>query len=424
MRYLALLLTLSLTLACTVAAVPVESYTNPAQQVTVTPGAIVAPTQGAMTADDAPPTTEPTATPAPAATAEPEPEAAAANPAYIGPDSYPPNVNPLTGLPVADPAVLERRPMVAKISNAPALVRPQAGVGQADLVFEHYAEGGLTRFSAVFYGTTPQRVGSVRSARLIDYELSAMYQAILAFSGGSTGVEEYIFGAEAIGITEGRLAQGKQPRPPSDFAERAYKGVSYGPPYYFRDETIPVPHNLFVNPQALWQLASADGVNPPVDLRGMAFDDAPPPNETGPANALDVRYRATRAQWTYDPAQGVYLRSSDGQPHFDATTNQQVSAANVVVVYANHYFTDIVESEWQGSRSYSIEIEIWFEGDAVLVRDGRRYDVRWQRPARGELIYLETADGDPVPFKPGQTWFQLVRLPEQMEPASEWVRTE
>lgn len=406
-----------LTLACTVATVPIPVN----QPVTATPGAIVMPATDAPSAV-APPTQTPlpTATPTAAPTTTNETEETT----YIGPESYPENVNPLTGSPVADPAVLERRPIVAKISNAPPLVRPQAGVGQADLVFEHYAEGGLTRLSAVYYDGAPERVGSVRSARLIDYELSAMYQAILAFSGGSTGVEEYIYGAEALGITEARLAQGREPRPPSDFAERAYKGVSYGPPYYFRDESIPVPHNLFVNPQALWNLATADGVNTPVELNGMAFDEAPPPNETGPATLLDVRYRATRAQWTYDPAAGVYLRTSDGQPHFDASTNQRVSAENVVVVYANHYFTNIVESEWQGSKSYSIEIQVWFEGDAVLVRDGRRYDVRWKRPARGELIYLETADGAPVPFKPGQTWFQLVRLPEQMEADSEWVRTE
>ena len=69
------------------------------------------------------------------------------NPAAIGPDHFAAGINPLTGQPVADPASLNRRPLLVKISNAPPLVRPQAGIGAADLVFEHYAEGGLTRFS-------------------------------------------------------------------------------------------------------------------------------------------------------------------------------------------------------------------------------------------------------------------------------------
>src|SRR5262245_55147431 len=77
------------------------------------------------------------------------PSAKVENPDAIGPDSFPLGIDPLTGQVVADPATLNRRPMVVKISNAPPLVRPQAGIGEADLVFEHYAEGGLTRFSAI-----------------------------------------------------------------------------------------------------------------------------------------------------------------------------------------------------------------------------------------------------------------------------------
>ncbi len=382
-------------------------------QLTSTPGAIVAP-EDAVTDE---PTQQPTAAPPPTATPEQQSD-------LVGPGTYPEGVNPLTGLMMDDPTVLNRLPIIAKMSNAPAIVRPQSGVGEADLVFEHYAEGGLTRFTGVFYSRLPERVGSVRSARLIDYELAPMYQAILAFSGGSTGVEERIYGTEAVGIVEARQAEGKPILPPSDFAARAYKGVVYGPPYYYRDETIPVPHNLFVNLRALSDLATNDGINNTPQLSGMAFLQEPPGGEAGPANLLDVRYRATRAQWTYNPERGVYLRMSDGQPHFDANIDEQVNAENIVVIYADHYFTDIVESEWQGSRSYSIEIKVWFEGDALLIRDGRYYEARWVRPTRESLISLQTPDGDPLPLKPGQTWFQLVRLPEQMEPESEWVRVE
>ncbi|MFN8376042.1 MAG: DUF3048 domain-containing protein [Anaerolineae bacterium] len=133
------------------------------------------------------------------------------------PSPIPGSINPLTGLAVADTSVLARRPVVVKISNAPAIVRPQAGISAADIVYEHYVEGGLTRFSAVFYSQAPQRVGSIRSARLIDAnQLVPMYHALLAFSGASTGVEQIIYG--------------------SDYAQRTYKGVLYGAPYYWRDE--------------------------------------------------------------------------------------------------------------------------------------------------------------------------------------------
>jgi hypothetical protein len=361
-------------------------------------------------------------------------------PGAIGPDDFPANVNPLTGQMVADPAVLERRPLVVKISNAPPLVRPQSGIGAADLVFEHYAEGGLTRFSAVFYSQAPTRVGSIRSARLIDYELVPMYQGLLAFSGASLGVEKRIYGSEAVKQTlcgaKTDPAEKQQCEveadaiappgliPPSEFADRALKGVLYGAPYYWRDESIPVPHNMFTNTAALWELAAQNGFGQRPNLTGMTFHPDPAVDETalvGPGTTLDVRYRATQVQWTYDAAIGRYRRFADGAVHADANTGEQITADNVVVLYTGHYLTDIIESVWQDSVSYSIQNTVWPEGDAILLRDGQRYDGRWIRAVREDLISLETVDGEPLYLKPGNTWFQLVPLPEQMDSTVEWV---
>jgi hypothetical protein len=319
----------------------------------------------------------------------------------LGPVDFPLNVNPLTGLEVADPNILNRRPIVTKISNAPPLVRPQSGIGQADLVFEHYTEGGLTRFSAIFYSQMPQRVGSVRSARLIDYELTEMYKGLLAFSGASGGVEA-------------KLNE-------SEFAHRLFKGVLFGSPYYWRDESIEIPHNMFTNVEALQILAAEQGLAQRPLLRGMSFLAAPPPGEVGSGVKADIRYRATRVIWTYDAANGKYWRVADGQPHYDVGLDEQISADNVVIVYAGHYLTDIIESEWQGSVSYSIQVTLWPQGAATLLRDGKRYDGIWVRSVRPDLLGLRTTDGELLYLKPGNTWFQVVQLPEQMNPAEEWV---
>jgi hypothetical protein len=136
---------------------------------------------------------------------------------------------------------------------------------------------------------------------------------------------------------------------------------------------------------------------------------------------LQVNYRATFGEWVYDPALGLYRRWSDGLGHYDATTLEQVTAANVVVLYADHHLTDIVESVWQGSISYSIEITLTGEGDALLFRDGQRYAARWSRAARDGMIRLINADGSPLLLKPGNTWFQVFPLPEQIDPAEEAI---
>jgi hypothetical protein len=312
------------------------------------------------------------------------------------PVGFSPDVNPLTGLKVDDPAVLLRRPLAVKISNAPALVRPQAGIGEADLVFEHITEGSLTRFTAVFWTHTPPRVGSIRSARLIDLEIAAMYDAIFAFSGASNGVREKILN--------------------SSFADRALEGVTIGPPVFYRDDSIEVPHNMFGSPQAMWERASAKGVNrPPPERSGMLFS-ATPGQGGAPGKTVKVDYGPTDAEWRFDETTGRYARWSVGRPHTDANTRQQITSSNVVLLYAWHQLDyNIVESEFQGKKSYSVEIQLWTLGPALVCRDGQCVRGLWNRWNKGERLSFWTENHQPVYFKPGNTWFQVVNLPDATE---------
>jgi hypothetical protein len=345
------------------------------------------------------PTLEPTAIPV-TPTASPTWVATPQN--ALGPFNFAANVNPLTGLKVDDPTVLQRRPLAVKISNAPASVRPQAGIGEADLVFEHLTEGKLTRFTAVYWSHTPARVGSIRSARLIDLEIARMYDAILAFSGASGGVREKIFNSE--------------------FADRALEGVTTGVPLFYRDDSVDVPHNMFGNAQAMWDRATKNGYNTPTkNIGGMLFSEiVQPKGEAG--TFIKVDYGPTDAEWHYEANSGRYVRWSQGQPHFDANTNDQVTSANVVLLYAWHQEdVNIVESEFQGSKSYSIEIQLWTLGPALVCRDGQCIKGRWNRWNKEDMVSFWTEDGQPIYLKPGNTWFQAVNLPEATENQQEIV---
>ena len=320
------------------------------------------------------------------------PPAATPLPDAIGPDMLLPAINPLTGLAVDDPAVLARRPLAAKISNAPDLVRPQAGIAQADLVFEHLTEGPLTRFTAIFWTHTPPRVGSIRSARLLDLEIPAMYDTLLVYSGASEPIRRRIAGLP--------------------FADHAYEGVTVGPPLYYRDTTIEVPHNLFAVPSAVWARAEAEGVNRPrADLGGMRFSPTPP--DGAPARTITIDYGADEVEWTYDAATGRYARRVDGVPHTDANSGEQVTAANVVLIYAHHQpDLAIVESEWQGNMSFSIEIQIWTLGPAVIFRDGVQAAGFWHRWQEEDMLtfWADEQQTTPLYLKPGNTWFEIVPL--------------
>jgi hypothetical protein len=353
---------------------------------TALPGAGVtlnAPTQAPAATEPAP--TEPAApTPSAGPTLPPtEPPAG-----QIGPVDFPPNVNPLTGETVADPAALDRVPVAIKVANS-GEVRPQTGLGAADLVFEYYTEGGITRFTAVFLGEDAQQVGSVRSARLIDLEIPNMYQALLAYSGASVGINEKM---RAAAFFDRILTP--------DFGRGAA---------FWRDESATAPHNMFTSTANLRANAEELGIDTGrQDLHGMAFTETAPAGGQ-PGQQVTLSYNASYVVWSYSGS-GQYLRWNDGVAHTDRATGQQLSAANVVVVYANHVCDWSVVEDMYNPQAYwySIEIQLWATGPAKVFRDGQAYDVTWIRNAAEDMVGFVDASGNLFPLKPGNTWFQLV----------------
>ena len=305
-----------------------------------------------------------------------------------------PNASPLTGIVVDDISKLERRPLAIKISNAPSIVRPQAGLDKADVVFEHLAEAQLTRFTAIFLSQDSDKVGSVRSARLIDLEIPAMFKSIFAFSGASGGVK--------LKMKE------------SDFIDRVLSpDPGFNDPGFKRipAEGKAYEHTLFTDTPTLWQIATERDVNQKQDLRGWTFTSTPP--EGGQvATEIDIVYRANiaSAEYRYNTERQAYMRYVFGDPHVDEVSGEQVIAKNVIALYANHVETDIVEDSTGPKPYYSIEIQLWGQGPAKIFRDGTVYDVTWSRPHRDDMIRFLDDVGNPFPFKPGNTWIQVVPL--------------
>ena len=103
-------------------------------------------------------TTKSSPTPAPTSTATltPTPQPTLA-PSTFGPDKedFPEDVNPFTGLPVADPDLLRQPALLVSITHFPPEVRPQGGLSFAPWVFEYLIATGTTRFAAIFHGQVP-----------------------------------------------------------------------------------------------------------------------------------------------------------------------------------------------------------------------------------------------------------------------------
>jgi hypothetical protein len=72
------------------------------------------------------------------------------------PTPYVEVINPLTGLPVEDPSLLQIPATLLSISHFPVTARPQAGLSFSPYVFEIYITEGATRFLTMFYGQFPE----------------------------------------------------------------------------------------------------------------------------------------------------------------------------------------------------------------------------------------------------------------------------
>ncbi|MBN1265687.1 MAG: DUF3048 domain-containing protein [Anaerolineales bacterium] len=348
-------------------------------------------------------TTEPTWTwtPEPTATFTPT---STATPSWVGPESFGDGINPLTGEMVSDPTLLNRIPLALKVSNFPAAGRPHFGLSFADLVFEYYIGEGMTRFLVFFYGQDAEKVGPIRSGRLIDGQLVRMYGGVLGMKGADIG-------------TTANLNQ-KLPGRVFNAVPAACPALC---PY-----TISHTYGTFSDTAAFSEYIETRGlVNSRPELEGMRFDSNPP--EGGQqAEFLHIYYNWNdQVGWEYDAERGVYLRSQDpadgtGElyPMPDALTGEQLAFENVVVLYALHTF----------HNPTTIEIEMWYANGrrALFLRDGVMVEGTFSAVDEDHPLRFETVDGESYSFKPGSTWFQIVGLGSmlnaQEEPGSWYLQ--
>jgi hypothetical protein len=294
------------------------------------------------------------------------------------------NLCPLTGQSLGGTTLEGRRPLLIKLGNSPP-ERPQSGLQEADVIVEHLTEGAITRFSAVYYCTAAAEIGPIRSARLIDLELVPMFGAIFAHVGGSEPVRQMIARSEIA---------------PADLDD-------YGRAPIFREiETRKRPFNRYTSTQELWALAAQNSMITGVTVPAFQFAIEAPPGGRA-ANQVTVPYRAnlSDAVFRYEPQSNTYLRSSGSTPHLDPATNLPLHAANVIVLFATHETTDIIEDSL-GSRS--IKITTSGSGRGTLLRDGQAYDVTWSRSDPHALWQFTGANGSPLALAPGNTWIEVV----------------
>ena len=329
------------------------------------------------------PTTTPTVTPAPV---------------VYGPKDFPEGINPLTGLQVADPTILDRRPVAVKVNIVPRTTnRPPWGISFADIVYDYYHNAGYNRFHAIFYGEDADLVGPIRSARLLDNELVRMYQSVLAYGFADQIINSRMVNSE---YANRLILEGQQVDCPPTAKTPMCRYEPSGSDF------------LLGNTASMTEYVKNKGVTTEgMDLTGMYFT-AQSPSGGEPAEQIYIRYSGDDyVRWDYDSGSGKFLRFQDnvydqGQgeeyaPLLDRVNNQQVAAENMVVLYVRHEY-------FRQPPGEIVDILLSGTGKAVAFRDGQAFQVNWNRANINSVLTLSQADGSPFPFKPGKTWFQVI----------------
>ncbi|QAY67022.1 DUF3048 domain-containing protein [Paenibacillus protaetiae] len=315
----------------------------------------------------------------------PAPEATATvSPSAEPVPTEPPMTAPLTGIGRDTPA--DARPIGVMINNlAPA--RPQSGLTNADVVWEVLAEGGITRLVAIFQSTDKMDdpVGPIRSIRPYFIDLIESYGGIIAHAGGSN---------DAYAILQ------TQHKPDLDEITNAGS-------YFWRSKDRKAPHNLYSDLGKLKTAAAKKKYGPLDIVPAYSFDAAGAVADTDkPAGSISIRFMLKNytVRYEYDAGSGIYKRFIGDEPHIDMNNNEQLSAANLVVLSTKH---ETLDDEGR------LAVDMKSGGPAVLFQKGKALDCEWTRAADGMIRIMK--DGKELPFIPGHTYFHIVPNDKPLE---------
>lgn len=325
--------------------------------------------------------------------------------------TLPKDLNPLTGLPPSDPALMDRRPLAIKVANYPRYVRPQSGLTLADNVYEYYIEAGLTRFIAVFYGNNSEWVGPVRSGRYFDEHIQRMYHAYLVFKFADPRVETHL-------------------ETTSDVAPfLVVPSIGSCPPFLLKpDREVEVYNNSYFNTMLWEDCVARNGLeNGRQAIRNGFFSESVPVSELRGTRLYTYFSADSYNYWLYDPETKQYVRyqelsdNRNGKPErydvlIDSVTGESVHAANVVFLLTHHNFSNTFDEE---DEVY--QIDLIDAGEAYVFRDGVGIPARWIRTNKDQPLLLTSLNGTLIYLRPGITFYEVLGNASYVDQdAGEW----
>lgn len=276
-------------------------------------------------------------------------------------------------------------PTAVMIENL-SIVRPQAGLGFASVVYETLAEGGIPRFMALFARTDMTKVGPVRSARPYYVDWAKEFEAQLMHAGGSRDAFNEVgkLKVRSIDALLGKTAK---------FFARVGGGES--------------THNLFTSGSKMasmrlaFSLTTAKATYIPWKFKNDPVLSARPDEKR--KLAIDfLSGKAYTVAYYYDRASNSYFRFNGGKQHTDANDKKRttIRAKNVIV--------QLVPKEKVLDKKLHISLEIVGKGKGWIAQDGKVGPITWEKRSVTARTIYRLANGNDVAFNRGSIWVEVV----------------
>ncbi|GEM_PF-407668 len=289
----------------------------------------------------------------------------------------------LTGREVADETQVHAATTCVMIENSTS-ARPQSGLNQAGVVYETIAEGGITRFMAVFQDTKPDYIGPVRSARIAFVELGKPYHCTFTHAGGSGNALDQLRG---------------------NFGYRNLDDDGSGKTL-FRIRGRAAPHNLYTNFANIdaWNFSKGFSSS---EYTGFTRINPDVAVENAGAKASTIRIVMSGPLYNpiyrYDANNNVYLREHErGGPHNSRNLDgSEVQNSPSVVIAAKT--TTVPRGGPDGYADYVTT----GENDAHIFQNGTVTIGKWKRANADEELKFYDASGNEIALNRGQVWISF-----------------
>lgn len=299
-----------------------------------------------------------------------------------------------------------RRPLGIMVENSTD-ARPQSGLSSADVIFEVVAEGGITRFLAIYYCQGADIIGPVRSARVyfLDFVAGFGDSPLYAHVGGANTPGP----ADALGQIE-------------DEGWAGYNDLnqfSIGFPVFWRDyerlSGVATEHTMYTNSEKLWEIGLDRGLGNK-NKKGQKWDENYNTWSFQDDIALNNRVKNQQIKfgfwedyhdfdvvWTYNRNNNNYTRDNGGKPHIDNNTGKTLTTKNIVILFMDE---SVANDGYE--KGQHLLYETTGEGRALMFNNGRATKATWVKDDRYSQIKLLDQNNEPVKFVKGQIWFEVI----------------